>query len=98
MEKLCHLIIIVRPAFIYQMYCYAIVGEWCWSRVEAAYVGAATDARREAALHVFCALADAAPHERAPAALSAMLRHAVSQATSATHARTLNTALDALGD
>lgn len=79
------------------MYCFAIVGEWCWARVEAAYTGAATDARREAALHVFCALADAAPHERVPPALAALLRHAVAQAEAAPHARTLRTALDALG-
>lgn len=79
------------------MYCFAILGEWCWATVEAAYVGAAAGARREAALHVFLALADAAPHERAPPPLANMLQHAVHQADTALDRRTLNTALDCLG-
>ncbi|XP_049866175.1 importin-13 [Pectinophora gossypiella] len=79
------------------MYCYGILGEWCWATVEAAYSSATTETRREAALHVFLALADSAPHQRAPAPLTAMLLHAVQAAHDAQDKRTLNTALDCLG-
>ncbi|KAJ2939643.1 hypothetical protein O0L34_g14363 [Tuta absoluta] len=79
------------------MYCYGMLGDWCWSTVEAAFAAADTEVRREAALHIFLALADAAPHERAPEPLVAMLQHAVALASDASDKRTLNTALDCLG-
>ncbi|KAI5630766.1 importin-13 [Phthorimaea operculella] len=79
------------------MYCYGMLGDWCWSTVEAAFTAADTEVRREAALHIFLALADAAPHKRAPEPLVAMLQHAVTLAREASDKRTLNTALDCLG-
>ncbi|XP_004926531.3 importin-13 [Bombyx mori] len=79
------------------MYCFAILGDWCWSTVESAFNSAETDSRREAALHIFLSLADAAPYERAPDALFNMLEHAVNIANTSTDNRMLNTALDCLG-
>ncbi|XP_030026704.2 importin-13 [Manduca sexta] len=79
------------------MYCFAVVGEWCWSSVEATLQGATSETRREAVLHVTAALADAAPHEHAPRPLLALLDHAVATVHSADSARILNTALDCLG-
>ncbi|KAL4708363.1 hypothetical protein ACJJTC_019599 [Scirpophaga incertulas] len=83
------------------MYCYGILGEWCWSRVAEAAAAAGTDAAgegaREAALHVFAAMADAAPM-RAPAGLLPLLNHAVLAAHHAAAPRTLGTALDCLGE
>ncbi|CAH0407640.1 unnamed protein product [Chilo suppressalis] len=80
------------------MYCFGVLGEWCWSRVAAAYEGARdNEPRREAALHVFLSLADAAPHQRAPAGLLPLLQHAVAATHAARSLRTLNTALDCLG-
>ncbi|KAJ8732601.1 hypothetical protein PYW07_015200 [Mythimna separata] len=79
------------------MYCYGILGEWCWTTVEAAYSAAGTESAREAALHVFAALADAAPAQRAPPALLALIHHALNVAHTSTNKRMLNTALDCLG-
>ncbi|XP_052752608.1 importin-13 [Galleria mellonella] len=80
------------------MYCFGILGEWCWTTVEAAYSAASTDARREAALHVFVALADAAPPQRAPDALAALLQRAVGVAGAPSPSSALlATALDCLG-
>ncbi|XP_026729425.1 importin-13 [Trichoplusia ni] len=79
------------------MYCYGILGEWCWTTVEAAFSAATTECGREAALHVFAALADAAPAQRDPPALLSLLQHALTVAHSSTNKRMLNTALDCLG-
>ncbi|XP_028161077.1 importin-13 isoform X3 [Ostrinia furnacalis] len=79
------------------MYCFGILGDWCWSRVEAALTSSETEARREAALHVFVSLADAAPRQRAPAGLLALLQQAVQAAHTARSTQTLHTALDCLG-
>lgn len=79
------------------MYCYGVLGEWCWSIVERSYSGAGSSAGREAALHVFAALADAAPAQRAPPALLQLLHHALHAAHSATAKPMLSTALDCLG-
>ncbi|XP_050557334.1 importin-13 isoform X1 [Spodoptera frugiperda] len=79
------------------MYCYGVLGEWCWSIVERSYSGAGSEAAREAALHVFAALADAAPAQRAPPALLQLLHHALHAAHSATAKPMLSTALDCLG-
>ncbi|KAM3962967.1 LOW QUALITY PROTEIN: importin-13-like protein cdm [Aphomia sociella] len=87
------------------MYCFGILGDWCWSTVEAAYSAADTEVRREAALHVFLALADAAPPQRAPDALVRLLQRAVEVAAAATDPAAaagprdalLSTALDCLG-
>ncbi|CAG5035822.1 unnamed protein product [Parnassius apollo] len=78
------------------MYCYSILGELCWDTVEEACSSSRSEERVEAALHVFAALADAAPAQRAPAALAALLRRAV-RATAARSKRLLCTALDCLG-
>ncbi|CAG9785207.1 unnamed protein product [Diatraea saccharalis] len=79
------------------MYCFGVLGEWCWSRVEAAFDACDSEARREAALHVFLSLADAAPHQRVPAGLLPLMHHAVAITHTARSLRTLNTALDCLG-
>lgn len=79
------------------MYCYGVLGDWCWSVVGQVWQSATTEARREAALHVFLALGDAAPLERAPEPLRDMLRYAVHAATVSTNQRLLNTALECLG-
>ncbi|CAG9560300.1 unnamed protein product [Danaus chrysippus] len=81
------------------MYCYSILGENCWSLVESAFTGAESARQREAALHVFAALADAAPAGRAPTALPALLQHALRLAADPTNndTRLLHTALDCLG-
>ncbi|XP_046960638.1 importin-13 [Vanessa cardui] len=79
------------------MYCFIVLGEASWALVEGAYACADTAARREAALHVFLALADAAPHAHAPPALAALLQHALRLAAAARDPDTLTTALDCLG-
>ncbi|CAB3243920.1 unnamed protein product [Arctia plantaginis] len=79
------------------MYCYGILGGQCWTCVEGAYAAAADECGREAALHVFCALADVAPAQHAPAALLALLQRALHEAHSSHNKRMLNTALDCLG-
>ncbi|XP_047020065.1 importin-13 [Helicoverpa zea] len=79
------------------MYCYGVLGEWCWTTVEAAYSAATNESGREAALHVFAALADAAPAQRAPPPLVALIHHALNVAHTSTNKRMLNTALDCLG-
>ncbi|KAL0892361.1 hypothetical protein ABMA27_015496 [Loxostege sticticalis] len=79
------------------MYCFGILGDWCWSRVETALTSSESETRREAALHVFVSLADAAPHQRAPPGLLALLQHAVQLAHTARCTHTLHTALDCLG-
>ncbi|XP_045493442.1 importin-13 [Colias croceus] len=79
------------------MYCYAVLGEWCWEVVERAFTGAHSEGRREAVLHAFAALADVARHGDAPASLPAMLRHAVHLVGDTTDQRTLDTALDCIG-
>ncbi|XP_045765024.1 importin-13 isoform X1 [Maniola jurtina] len=81
------------------MYCFSILGESCWSIVESAFTAAESALQREAALHVFLALADAAPPNRAPPALAALLHHALELAADpARHdTRVLHTALDCLG-
>lgn len=80
------------------MYCYGILGEECWAAVESAHNAASEgSAVREAALHVFCALADAAPAQRAPTALLSLLEHARHEAHTSHNKRMLNTALDCLG-
>ncbi|XP_038210801.1 importin-13 [Zerene cesonia] len=79
------------------MYCYAVVGEWCWVVVERAFTGAHTEPRREAVLHAFAALADVARHGVVPASLPAMLRHAVQLVADTADRRTLDTALDCIG-
>lgn len=80
------------------MYCCGILGDWCWTTVESAFDASDTDVRREAALHIFLALADAAPHQRAPEPLVRMLRHAVDIANTSNSKRLLHTALDCLGE
>ncbi|CAH2107560.1 unnamed protein product [Euphydryas editha] len=81
------------------MYCYSVLGEASWSLAERAHSAAASAAQREAALHVFLALADAAPYERAPAPLVAQLQHALRVAAQpdAPDLALLHTALDCLG-
>ncbi|KAI8428800.1 hypothetical protein MSG28_007472 [Choristoneura fumiferana] len=79
------------------VYCVLILGDWCWTTVEAAFNAADSEVRREAALHVFVALADSAPHRRAPDSLANMLTHAVHIADTSNDKRMLNTALDCLG-
>ncbi|KAH9641376.1 hypothetical protein HF086_012663 [Spodoptera exigua] len=81
------------------MYCFGVLGEWCWSIVERSYSGAgeAEAGAREAALHVFAALADAAPAQRLPPALLRLLHHALRAAHSDTSRPMLSTALDCLG-
>lgn len=74
-----------------------ILGDWCWTTVEAAFNAADSEVRREAALHVFVALADSAPHRRAPDSLANMLTHAVHIVDNSNDKRMLNTALDCLG-
>ncbi|XP_053603159.1 importin-13 isoform X2 [Plodia interpunctella] len=78
------------------MYCYSVLGEWCWSVVEAAYNSAETDIRREAALHVFLALADA-QQPQPPAAVLSLLRCAEHVARTAPASPLLSVALDCLG-
>ncbi|XP_063379356.1 importin-13 isoform X1 [Cydia fagiglandana] len=78
------------------MYCVGILGDWCWTTVEAAWDAADTPLRKEAALHVFLALADSAPHRRAPEPIHNMLGHAV-EAARTENGRMLDTALDCLG-
>ncbi|XP_068630418.1 importin-13 [Battus philenor] len=79
------------------MYCYSVLGECCWDTVENAFATDAGEERQEAALHVFAALADAAPPQRTTRSLCALLRHAVRAANTARTKRLLNTALDCLG-
>ncbi|XP_050342429.1 importin-13 isoform X2 [Nymphalis io] len=79
------------------MYCFMVLGEASWALVESAVACADTAARREAALHVFLALADAAPPAAAPPALAALLQHALRQAAAAPDTDSLTTALDCLG-
>ncbi|CAH0727885.1 unnamed protein product, partial [Brenthis ino] len=80
------------------MYCFIILGDGCWGLVENAYTTAKSAAQREAALHVFLALADAATQARAPPALAALLQHALHAAADpAEDVRVLHTALDCLG-
>lgn len=80
------------------MYCFIILGDGCWGLVENAYTTAESAAQREAALHVFLALADAATQARAPPALAALLQHALRAAADpAEDVRVLHTALDCLG-
>lgn len=82
-----------------QMYCFSVLGGACWTLVERACAEAESAARREAALHVFLALADAAPYERAPPPLLALLQHALRAAAQPADAEPalLHTALDCLG-
>ncbi|CAH2266921.1 jg8826 [Pararge aegeria aegeria] len=81
------------------MYCFGIVGEWCWTYVESAFTAAESALQRESALHVFLALADAAPSNRAPPAIVALLHHALELVadTENQDTRVLHTALDCLG-
>ncbi|XP_022816371.1 importin-13 [Spodoptera litura] len=79
------------------MYCYGVLGEWCWSIVRCSYEGAEGEAAREAALHVFAALADAAPAHCVKPALLQLLQHALHAAHTATAKPLLSTALDCLG-
>lgn len=83
-----------------QMYCFSVLGGACWALVERACAEAESAARREAALHVFLALADAAPYERAPPPLLALLQHALraaAQPGAEAEPALLHTALDCLG-
>ncbi|KAJ0180029.1 hypothetical protein K1T71_004620 [Dendrolimus kikuchii] len=79
------------------MYCFGILGDWCWTTVENAYNAATTESKREAALHVFLSLSDAAPQQRAPQPLLNMLQHAVNIANVSQEKWMLHTALDCLG-
>lgn len=79
------------------MYCFAVLGDWCWTTVESAFNSAASESRREAALHIFLALSDVAPQHRMPQPLVNMLQHAVDIANVSNDKRMLNTALDCLG-
>ncbi|XP_075970336.1 importin-13-like protein cdm [Anticarsia gemmatalis] len=79
------------------MYCYGVLGGGVWGAVLAAHGAAGAGAGREAALHVFCALADAAPAGLAPPPLLQLLDHARAEAHASTDKRMLNTALDCLG-
>ncbi|XP_041976423.1 importin-13 [Aricia agestis] len=80
------------------MYCFSILGDRCWEVTAGAYTAANTEASREAALHVFASLADAAPHGRYPPPLPALLQHSLRvAATPQANPRALPTALECLG-
>ncbi|XP_023951807.1 importin-13 isoform X2 [Bicyclus anynana] len=81
------------------MYCFSVLGESSWSYVENAYNAAESDLQRESALHVFLALADAAPPDRTVPALAELLMHALDLAADPSNldTRVLHTALDCLG-
>lgn len=80
------------------MYCYSILGDWCLSIVEAAWREASTEARREAALHVFLALGDTVSQHKTPEHVATMLGHAIDAAATSSDSRLLNTALECLGE
>lgn len=83
-----------------KLYSVNVLREECWSIVLSALSGAQTESAREAALHVFGALADAARPAAAHSAHQALLDAALAVCADHTkHATpTVTTALDCLGN
>lgn len=79
------------------MYCFGVLADISWNIINAAWSSATTDAKREAVLHVFLAMADAETPQPSPILIRDMLTNAIQTANTTNNARLLNTSLECLG-